>query len=158
MTFYYISGRAGFFGLRDRGVFLAVLDPFFDEEDVFLLEGGLVAHLEVNAVFFVAVEHPGVAGVQDATVEAGLPVLEELLAAAEAEVRDYGGFRVGPLDLVVELGWALEEDVGAASVLDINDLVDLVKVVLEENLLAVVNKLLEIYAIEVAMVECENPK
>lgn len=85
-----------------------------------------MAHLEVYAVFFVAVEQAGVSGVQDAAVEAGLPVLEEFLSAAEAKVGDEGGFGVGSLDLVVELCWALEEDVGAASVLDIDDLVDLV--------------------------------
>ena len=45
-----------------------------------------MAHLEVDAIFLVAVEQAGVAGIQDAAVEAGLAVLEELLSAAEAEV------------------------------------------------------------------------
>lgn len=47
-----------------------------------------MAHLEVYAVFFVAVQQAGVSGVHDATVEARLPVFEELLSAAEAEVGD----------------------------------------------------------------------
>lgn len=47
-----------------------------------------MAHLEVYAVFFVAVEQAGVSGVHYAAVEAGLPILEEFLSAAEAEVGD----------------------------------------------------------------------
>lgn len=47
-----------------------------------------MAHLEVYAVFFVAVEQARVARVHDAAVEAGLSFLEELLSAAETEVGD----------------------------------------------------------------------
>lgn len=86
LLFITLSGDAGLFGFRDRGILLAILDPLLDEQDVLLLEGGLVAHLEVDAIFLVAVEQAGVAGIQDAAVEAGLAVLEELLSAAEAEV------------------------------------------------------------------------
>lgn len=93
---------------------------------------------------------------QKPTVESRLSLLQKLLATAEAEIGDEGGFGVGPLDLVVELDGPFEENISLTMLLDVDYLVDLVEVALQVDLLTVVDDLLIVYYIQILMLNCEH--
>lgn len=84
--YYRLSIGAWFLWLRDQGIFFALLDPFFYEQDVLLLESWFVPHLETYAVFFVTSSEARLSGEKTLAFYSWSALFEKFLAASKAKI------------------------------------------------------------------------